>query len=50
MKKYPMQDYDLAMKTRWYVSKNHPLNYQKKIINTVQQEERKKKGGVAAIL
>ncbi len=32
MKKYPMQDYDLAMKTRWYVSKNHPLNYQKKVL------------------
>ncbi|OSZ82480.1 hypothetical protein CAP35_04205 [Chitinophagaceae bacterium IBVUCB1] len=31
-KKYPMQDYDLAMKTRWYVSKNHPLNYQKKVL------------------
>ena len=32
LKKYPMQDYDLAMKTRWYVSKNHPLNYQKKVL------------------
>lgn len=32
-KKFPMQDYDLAMKTRWYVSKNHPLNYQKKVLN-----------------
>ena len=29
---YPMQDYDLAMKTRWYVSKQHPLNFQKKIL------------------
>lgn len=29
---YPMHDYDLAMKTKWYVSKNHPLNYQKKVL------------------
>ena len=29
---YPMQDYDLAMKTRWYVSKQHPLNFQKKVL------------------
>jgi predicted nucleotidyltransferase len=32
LKNYPMQDYDLAMKTKWYVSKNHPLNYQKKVL------------------
>lgn len=49
LKKYPMQDYDLAMKTRWYVSKNHPLNYQKKILHKVQQEEAKKKEKIAAI-
>lgn len=30
---YPMEDYDIAMKTRWYVSKQHPLNYQKKVLN-----------------
>lgn len=29
---YPMEDYDIAMKTKWYVSKNHPLNYQKKVL------------------
>lgn len=32
-KNYPMEDYDIAMKTRWYVSKQHPLNYQKKVLN-----------------
>lgn len=48
LKKYPMQDYDLAMKTRWYVSKNHPLNYQKKIMHKVQQEDAKKKEKIAA--
>lgn len=31
---YPMQDYDLAMKTRWYVSKQHPLNFQKKVLKS----------------
>lgn len=31
-KNYPMEDYEIAMKTRWYVSKNHPANYQKKIL------------------
>ncbi len=30
---YPMEDYDLAMKTKWYVSKHHPTNYQKKVLN-----------------
>lgn len=34
-KNYPMEDYDLAMKTRWYVSKQHPLNYQKKVLSTI---------------
>lgn len=38
-KHYPMQDYDTAMKTRWYVSKQHPLNFQKKVLkyNAKQQ-------------
>jgi len=36
-KNYPMQDYDLAMKTRIYVSKNHPANYQKKVLNNVEK-------------
>lgn len=32
-KNYPMHEYDLAMKTKWYVSKNHPANYQKKVLS-----------------
>lgn len=35
-KNYPMEDYDLAMKTKWYVSKNHPANYQKKILQKLK--------------
>lgn len=35
-KNYPMEHYDLAMKTRWYVSKNHPKNYQRKILEKMQ--------------
>lgn len=35
-KNYPMEDYDLAMKTRWYVSKNHPANYQKKVLQQLK--------------
>lgn len=31
-KDYPMDDYEIAMKTKWYVSKQHPLNYQKKVL------------------
>lgn len=31
-KNYPMEDYDIALKTKWYVSKQHPLNYQKKVL------------------
>lgn len=37
-KGYPMQDYDLAMKTKWYVSKNHPLNYQKKVLKQLKEQ------------
>jgi predicted nucleotidyltransferase len=36
-KNYPAEDYELAMKTRWYVSKNHPANYQKKILARVDR-------------
>lgn len=32
-KGYPMEQYDLAFKTRIYVSKNHPDNYQKKMLD-----------------
>jgi predicted nucleotidyltransferase len=35
-KDYPMEDYDLAMKTRWYVSKNHPANYQKRVLQRLK--------------
>ncbi len=31
-KGYPTEDYDLAFKTNLHVSKNHPANYQKKIL------------------
>lgn len=31
-KQFPMDDYDLALKTKWYVSKQHPLNYQKQVM------------------
>ncbi len=34
-KNYPMQDYDLAMKTKWYVSKHHPRNYQKQVLGSM---------------
>ncbi|MBS1772520.1 MAG: nucleotidyltransferase domain-containing protein [Bacteroidetes bacterium] len=37
-KGYPMHDYDLAMKTRWYVSKNHPLNFQHKVLKHVADD------------
>jgi hypothetical protein len=35
-KGYPMSDYALALKTTPYVSKNHPKNYQKTILNHLQ--------------
>jgi predicted nucleotidyltransferase len=35
-KGYDPQDYDLAFKTQLYVSKNHPGNYQKKILNHLE--------------
>lgn len=37
-KNYPMEDYELAMKTKWYVSKQHPLNYQKKVLRLNNEE------------
>ena len=37
-KNYPMQDYEIAMKTKIYVSKNHPANYQKKVLNNIDQK------------
>jgi hypothetical protein len=35
-KGYPMSDYALAFKTTPYISKNHPKNYQKTILNHLQ--------------
>ncbi len=35
---YPMNDYELALKTTPYVSKNHPKNYQKKILEQLQTQ------------
>lgn len=32
-KNYPMDEYHLAMKTKWYVSKQHPKNYQKQVLD-----------------
>ncbi len=48
-KKYPMQDYDLAMKTRIYVSKNHPANYQKKVLNNVHKAHSAVKTGALQV-
>ena len=36
-KGYPMEDYPLAFKTTPYISKNHPKNYQKNILNQLQK-------------
>jgi hypothetical protein len=37
-KGYPMSDYALAFKTTPYISKNHPKNYQKTILNHLQTQ------------
>jgi predicted nucleotidyltransferase len=36
---FPMEEYELAMKTRWYVSKNHPLNYQRKVLAEIAESK-----------
>lgn len=36
-KGYPMEDYSLAFKTTPYVSKNHPKNFQKKVLEQLQK-------------
>jgi hypothetical protein len=41
-KNYPMEDYDLAFKTTLHISKNHPANYQKKILKAISKFEREK--------
>lgn len=38
-KGYPMEDYPLAFKTTPFVSKNHPKNYQKNILNQLQHNQ-----------
>lgn len=35
---YPMEDYELAFRTRTYVSKNHPKNYQKRVLKEVKHQ------------
>lgn len=42
-KNYPQQDYDLAFKTTLFTSKNHPANYQKKILQTLRQDSARNK-------
>jgi len=37
-KGFPMEDYQLAFKTTPYVSKNHPANYQKKVLEQLQKK------------
>ncbi len=36
-KNFPMNDYELAFKTTLHVSKNHPLNHQKKVLNSLSR-------------
>lgn len=38
-KNYPATDYDLAFKTTLYQSKNHPANFQKKILGRLKGED-----------
>ncbi len=38
-KGYPKEDYDLAFKTRINISKNHRLNYQKKVLSALRLKE-----------
>jgi hypothetical protein len=38
-KGYPMEDYDLAFKTRINISKNHHLNYQKRVLSALRLKE-----------
>ncbi len=35
VKGYPREDYELAFKTTLHISKNHPANYQKKILKAL---------------
>lgn len=37
-KNYPQEDYGLAFKTTLFVSKNHPANYQKKVLQQIDKK------------
>lgn len=37
-KNYPMEEYELAFKTTLHHSKNHPANYQKKLLQSIEQQ------------
>jgi hypothetical protein len=36
---FPQEDYDLAFKTRINISKNHRLNYQKRVLSALSLQE-----------
>lgn len=38
-KRFPAEDYDLAFKTRINISKNHHLNYQKRVLSALSPKE-----------
>ena len=38
-KGYPAEDYELAFKTTLHISKNHPANYQKRILEALSRKE-----------
>jgi hypothetical protein len=38
-KGYPAEDYNLAFKTTLHISKNHPANYQKRILEALSRKE-----------
>jgi len=39
VKNYPMDDYDIAFKTTPTISKNHPANYQKKVLERLSRTQ-----------
>jgi hypothetical protein len=39
-KRFPAEDYDLAFKTRINISKNHHLNYQKRVLSALSPKEK----------
>ena len=38
-KNYPMEEYDIAFKTTLHISKNHPANYQKRVLDVISKFE-----------